>query len=165
MDLQYKLYFRLLCESGGIGRRTRLRIWRVKPWGFESPLSHQNLISYREKVSSCTFASWLYSSLDKRRSGAPRFSFRCFTEDVPGIVSILGERCSNQAKAICIGVALWAWATFCPVNTPNPELFAIRVPGGAKLVRFNRLNASARNCRYRASDHNGKFLCRPKSRL
>src|SRR5579863_2159197 len=31
------------CESGGIGRRTRLRIWRVKPWGFESPLSHQNI--------------------------------------------------------------------------------------------------------------------------
>jgi hypothetical protein len=30
-------------ESGGIGRRTRLRIWRVKPWGFESPLSHQQL--------------------------------------------------------------------------------------------------------------------------
>src|SRR5579864_1298552 len=30
------------CESGGIGRRTRLRIWRVKPWGFESPLSHQS---------------------------------------------------------------------------------------------------------------------------
>ena len=32
------------CESGGIGRRTRLRIWRVKPWGFESPLSHQLLL-------------------------------------------------------------------------------------------------------------------------
>src|SRR6267142_2825776 len=31
----------LLCESGGIGRRTRLRIWRRKAWGFESPLSHQ----------------------------------------------------------------------------------------------------------------------------
>ena len=28
-------------ESGGIGRRTRLRIWRVTPWGFKSPLSHQ----------------------------------------------------------------------------------------------------------------------------
>src|SRR5581483_4834620 len=27
--------------SGGIGRRTRLRIWRRKAWGFESPLSHQ----------------------------------------------------------------------------------------------------------------------------
>jgi hypothetical protein len=31
------------CESGGIGRRTRLRIWRGNPWGFESPLSHQML--------------------------------------------------------------------------------------------------------------------------
>jgi hypothetical protein len=30
------------CESGGIGRRTRLRIWRGNPWGFESPLSHHN---------------------------------------------------------------------------------------------------------------------------
>ena len=28
-------------ESGEIGRRTRLRIWRGNPWGFESPLSHQ----------------------------------------------------------------------------------------------------------------------------
>src|SRR3984957_4885779 len=27
-------------ESGEIGRRTRLRIWRGDPWGFESPLSH-----------------------------------------------------------------------------------------------------------------------------
>ena len=36
------------CESGGIGRRTRLRIWRVKPWGFESPLSHQ-LFDYKNQ--------------------------------------------------------------------------------------------------------------------
>src|SRR5689334_6428695 len=28
------------CESGGIGRRARLRIWFRKEWGFESPLSH-----------------------------------------------------------------------------------------------------------------------------
>ena len=27
-------------ESGGIGRRARLRIWSRKGWGFESPLSH-----------------------------------------------------------------------------------------------------------------------------
>src|SRR6476661_1087030 len=27
-------------ESGETGRRTRLRIWRRKAWGFESPLSH-----------------------------------------------------------------------------------------------------------------------------
>ena len=32
---------RAASESGEIGRRTRLRIWRVTPWGFESPLSHQ----------------------------------------------------------------------------------------------------------------------------
>src|SRR5579862_1596180 len=31
------------CESGGIGRRTRLRIWRGNPWGFKSPLSHQQV--------------------------------------------------------------------------------------------------------------------------
>ena len=29
-------------ESGGTGRRTRLRIWRRKAWGFESPLSHRS---------------------------------------------------------------------------------------------------------------------------
>ena len=29
-------------ESGGIGRRARLRIWYRKVWGFESPLSHHN---------------------------------------------------------------------------------------------------------------------------
>src|SRR6185369_12976108 len=32
-------------ESGEIGRRTRLRIWRREAWGFESPLSHQKLNS------------------------------------------------------------------------------------------------------------------------
>ena len=30
-------------ESGGIGRRARLRIWWDTPWGFESPLSHVDL--------------------------------------------------------------------------------------------------------------------------
>ena len=29
-------------ESGGIGRRARLRIWSRKGWGFETPLSHQH---------------------------------------------------------------------------------------------------------------------------
>jgi hypothetical protein len=32
-------------ESGGIGRRARLRIWYRKVWGFESPLSHQKIIA------------------------------------------------------------------------------------------------------------------------
>src|SRR5208337_5474702 len=30
-----------LCESGENGRRTGLRIQRGNPWGFKSPLSHQ----------------------------------------------------------------------------------------------------------------------------
>ena len=34
-------------ESGGIGRRARLRIWSRKGWGFESPLSHQPFFSMR----------------------------------------------------------------------------------------------------------------------
>ncbi len=38
--------FRIICESGEIGRRTRLRIWRGNPWGFKSPLSHQFPLLY-----------------------------------------------------------------------------------------------------------------------
>src|SRR4030095_6445639 len=39
----HPLCFHVLnCESGGIGRRARLRIWYRKVWGFESPLSHHN---------------------------------------------------------------------------------------------------------------------------
>ena len=35
------LHYSPPCESGGIGRRARLRIsWGLAPWGFESPLSH-----------------------------------------------------------------------------------------------------------------------------
>ena len=30
-------------RSGGIGRRTILRWWRLKAWGFESPLRHLNI--------------------------------------------------------------------------------------------------------------------------
>jgi hypothetical protein len=43
-------------ESGGIGRRTRLRIWRVKPWGFESPLSHQFINHYNRCASQSVTA-------------------------------------------------------------------------------------------------------------
>lgn len=34
-------------ESGGTGRRTRLRIWPRKGWGFDSPLSHSSWIDRR----------------------------------------------------------------------------------------------------------------------
>src|SRR5262249_4377282 len=56
----------LSCESGGIGRRTRLRIWRVKPWGFESPLSHQTILVRSRPLSP---RSWqIPFALDARRS-------------------------------------------------------------------------------------------------
>ena len=35
-------------ESGGIGRRARLRIWYRKVWGFESPLSHHKKINRKQ---------------------------------------------------------------------------------------------------------------------
>ena len=36
------LYFLLITSGcGGIGRRTRLRIWRRKAWGFDSLHPHQ----------------------------------------------------------------------------------------------------------------------------
>jgi hypothetical protein len=38
------------CGSGGTGRRTILRGWRRKAWGFESPLPHQSLSKAHENV-------------------------------------------------------------------------------------------------------------------
>jgi hypothetical protein len=39
-----------------------------------------------------------------------RFSSRCAIEEVPGIGSMAGERCSSQASAIWLGVTPWLWA-------------------------------------------------------
>src|SRR6185436_13732019 len=43
-------------ESGGIGRRARLRIWYREVWGFESPLSHPVL-------DSCKASRWQSGAL------------------------------------------------------------------------------------------------------
>jgi hypothetical protein len=59
------------CESGGIGRRTRLRIWRVKPWGFESPLSHQELSAYLDSDSFPRAIFRAYPRFSLRRAGSP----------------------------------------------------------------------------------------------
>ena len=40
---------RCLRESGGIGRRARLRIWCRKAWGFESPLSHSPVAAFCDR--------------------------------------------------------------------------------------------------------------------
>jgi hypothetical protein len=50
------------------------------------------------------------SSAFKRIDADARFSSRCAIEEVPGIGSMAGERCSSQASAIWLGVAPWLWA-------------------------------------------------------
>ena len=42
---RYKVFLHPSCGSGGTGRRTILRGWRRKAWGFESPLPHHTLAS------------------------------------------------------------------------------------------------------------------------
>ena len=48
---------RCCCESGGIGRRARLRIWSRKGWGFESPLSHHKVKDLTENATVSTEGS------------------------------------------------------------------------------------------------------------
>ncbi len=44
--MSFYLSFQIPCESGGIGRRARLRgVW-VKPYGFKSRLSHQRMMLF-----------------------------------------------------------------------------------------------------------------------
>ena len=49
--------------------------------------------------------SVLYSSALKRSGADASLSSRCATEEIPGIGRMAGERCSNQASAIWLGVA------------------------------------------------------------
>jgi len=68
--------FRILCESGEIGRRTRLRIWRGNPWGFESPLSHQQIERIVSFLTVCR---------------ASRRAPRCSTEKIPAYTTVAGR--------------------------------------------------------------------------
>jgi hypothetical protein len=54
-------------------------------------------------------ASVRNSSALKRIDADARFSSRCAIEEVPGIGSMAGDRCSSQASAIWLGVAPWLW--------------------------------------------------------
>ena len=47
------LLFQLRRGSGGIGRRTRLRIWRLTAWGFKSLLPHQLYCTFRGAIFFC----------------------------------------------------------------------------------------------------------------
>src|SRR6202049_1685257 len=65
-----------------------------------------------------------YSSSDKRREVAATFCSRCSIEEVPGMGSIMGERCSNQASATFVGLALCACAirlSTSPATLPAPN--------------------------------------------
>jgi len=55
-------------------------------------------------------ASVRNSSALRRIDADARFSSRCAIDEVPGIGSMAGERCSSQASAIWLGVATWLWA-------------------------------------------------------
>src|SRR6266849_4890016 len=79
---------------------------------------------YRENASSGTPASSANSSSVNRNDPASMFSSRCSTEEVPGIGSVNGERCSNQASATCMGLAPCASATrwtVCCATLPAPS--------------------------------------------
>src|SRR6185312_15516833 len=42
--------------GGGIGRRTTLRWWRRKAWGFESPLGHQSTNARQANIRIARFS-------------------------------------------------------------------------------------------------------------
>src|SRR6266481_4471397 len=50
------------CESGGTGRRTRLRIWRGNPWGFDSPLSHHSFLFHSFPCGAANFSVNLFAT-------------------------------------------------------------------------------------------------------
>src|SRR5580658_6897203 len=58
----------------------------------------------RTPANSGTSASSANSSSFNLTDAARIFSSRCSIDAVPGIGSMIGERCSNQAKATCLGV-------------------------------------------------------------
>ena len=79
------------CESGGIGRRTRLRIWRGNPWGFESPLSHQPTLV----TNSLRSGSRLRAAAHSRCSHPRKAPLRC-----PMIVPLR----SREAASVLVGI-------------------------------------------------------------
>ncbi len=47
---------------GGIGRRTRFRIWRLTAWGFKSLNPHKRLAGLAQLVEQLTFNQWVTGS-------------------------------------------------------------------------------------------------------
>src|ERR1700730_10733085 len=68
------------------------------------------------KVSPYLPARVWNSSALRRIEATAKFSSRWAVEEVPGIGSMTGERCSSHASAICRGVAWW-----CSAIRPSGE--------------------------------------------
>lgn len=105
-----------------------------------------------------------------RRFAAFRFSWRCSTDDVPGIIRILCERCNNHANATCRVVAPRAargnvsWPARSPASNSDlniPDTTKSFLKGGScpgsttRAQRTSvahswcvRLNSSARSLQY-----------------
>src|SRR5882724_5716428 len=79
----------------------------------------QTLQCFIGTVASAISSSSANVSGDSVNSAAARFSRRWATDDVPGINRMLGDRCSNQASATCIGVAPSRCATADSVDDCN----------------------------------------------
>ena len=76
MGLRSSVSFTPERESGETGRRTRLRIWRRKAWGFESPLSHPSRFSFNPEVAACVELRWCFRWSPSLPAGARRLSSR-----------------------------------------------------------------------------------------
>src|SRR6202795_3763709 len=98
---------------------------RDKPCAEASLLFFSGVIFYPLVAAIAgTRDSFSYSSSDRRREAAATFCSRCSTEDVPGMGTIIGEGCSNHARAICVGLALRACAirlSTSPATLPAPS--------------------------------------------
>ena len=68
LPLGSKFFHLTSCGSGGTGRRTILRGWRRKAWGFESPLPHQNVAIFSSSLASRLFHAPLAYPLYGRAS-------------------------------------------------------------------------------------------------
>ncbi len=86
------------CRSGGIGRRTRLKIWRdLISWGFKSPLRHQDSRRLHRSMSPAH-----YQSRADGISGRSRYRSRSTNVEVRAVSALLTgkqqrvERCSPE---------------------------------------------------------------------
>src|ERR1700675_2220458 len=98
---------------------------RDKPCAEASLLFFSGVIFYPLVAAIAgTRDSFSYSSSDRRREAAATFCSRCSTEEVPGMGSIMGDLCINQARAFFVGLALRVcaiWLSTSPATFPAPK--------------------------------------------